>query len=555
MSNFEQRSFIYNFDILSGTPNIFISGHKNFSIIYGLIVATPIILADLLYAIYAFWMFLFDREMTIIELKDNFTAKNVSIPANEFLFAFNVFNKSLKFEFVYGKEVNLKAAEDYSISTLETNYTVIFYYVNPENDEIQNKYYLETEPCEIGRNIDKNLVDKYNFTNYKNYLCISWKNNHDIIISNTYTTYIAISVSLKMENEDGFYNQKIFANDTTYLSNYSYLDFQLYIQNDIISNKNKTHPIKYRKYFYNEELISVGNLERKEIISNYIDYSSDSGIIIKKKKNYNGISIDSFKSKSLSTGSLELGKNMLYYEFNYVLNADSIETYERTYVKLPAILSDITGVFTTLLTLGQVLVAFFCKNYLEMQVMTKFINSKIFNKTTQKNIIKLDEINTKRELKKEMSNDLNQIGSNIENSKKCLDNNINLNLISSNQKNEPKKNFDVSIYNKAKKNIPFETKMKFLSMKSFCLFHFILSIFWSRKINKTKIIEKITKFFESSLSVEQIIERKMILEMIYEIAKKKYDDEYNLQKFMKIRLEKDNELNELLEKEIQKLDS
>ena len=556
MTNYEPRSFIYNFDILSGNPGIFTSGYKNFSTVYGLIVATGIIIVDLLYAIYAFYLFLFEREMTIIELNDNFTTKNVTIPSNELLFAFNVFNKSLKFEFIYGKEINLNAAEDYSINSLKNNYTVVLYYVNPENNEIQHKYYLETEFCEIGKNIDQNLIDKYNFTEYKNYLCISRNKNFDIIINQTYTTYIDIIVSLKMENENGFNNQKIFSDDTTYISNYSYLDFQMYTQNDVISNKNKYQPIKYRKYFYNQELVTVGNVDHSELISKYIDYSSDSGVIIKKKQNFNGISVDSFKSKSLSTGSLELGKNMLYYEFRYIISSDSIESYERSYTKLPTILSNITGVFSTLLALGQFLVSFFCKHYLEMYTMTKFFQSKILNESKQKNIIKINEINSRKELNNEIIYDISKIGISSEHSKKSLDKNISLNLVDNPKKQNKniKKNIDI-IHNGSNTNNLFENKIKFLNIKSFNSFEFILYFFCGSKTNKTKIIEKVTHFYESSLSVEEIIERVMILEIMYEVIKAKLGNEYNLEDYFKIKIEKDKELNGILEKEIKKFDN
>ena len=529
MSNFEQRSFIYNFDILSGNPNIFTSGYKNFSTIYGLIVAIVIILINIFYAIYALYIFFFEREMTVVELNDNFTTKNVIIPAKEFLFAFNVFNISLKLEFTYGKEINLNEAESYSTRPLETDYMVIFYYVNPENNEILHKYYLETDFCEIGKNIDQNLINKYNFTNYKNYLCINNNKNLDIIINKTYSTYIDIIVSLKAENEHGYYYEKIFSNDTTYISNYSYLDFQIYVQNDIISNKNISEPIKFRKYFYNQELVSVGDLFKNELTSKYIDYSSDTGIIIKDKQNFNGISIDSFKTKTLSSDSIESGKNILYYEFRYIISPDFIKSYERTYIKLPSILSDITGVFTTLLTLGQILVAFFCKNYLEMQTMSKYFETKIFDKPNQKNIIKLDEeISSRKKLKKQISNDLSQIGNNIENSKKVLDKNIN---------------------DKTNQINLLENKIKFLNFKSFYFFHFILFRFCGSKTNKTKIIEKVTSFYESSLSVEEIIERAIILETINEIIKAKWNNEYKFKDYLKIKIEKDKELNEILEKE------
>ena len=55
--------------------------------------------------------------------------------------------------------------------------------------------------CEIGKNIDKELIDKYNFTEYQNFLCLSRNFDFDIIINRTHSIYIDVVVSTKAENE------------------------------------------------------------------------------------------------------------------------------------------------------------------------------------------------------------------------------------------------------------------------------------------------------------------------------------------------------------------
>ena len=111
-----------------------------------------------------------------------------------------------------------------------------------------------------------------------------------------------------------------------------------------------------------------------------------------------------------------------------------------------------------------------------------------------------------------------------------------------------KKNIDI-IHNGSNTNNLFENKIKFLNIKSFNSFEFILYFFCGSKTNKTKIIEKVTHFYESSLSVEEIIERAIILETINEIIKAKWNNEYKFKDYLKIKIEKDKELNEILEKE------
>ena len=198
MSKFEPRSFIYNFDLLSGTPSIFVSGHRNFSTLSGLIMTIVIIFITLFYTVYCIFYFLFEREMTIVELKDNFMTKNVNVSLNNFLFAFNVFNVSMVMEYYWGKEINLNSAKDVTKKALGNDYTIIINYVNPENQEVIDKYYLEAEYCEIGKNIEKKIIDNYNFTEYKNFLCLNKNNNHNLLINQTHSVYIDIIVSLKV---------------------------------------------------------------------------------------------------------------------------------------------------------------------------------------------------------------------------------------------------------------------------------------------------------------------------------------------------------------------
>ena len=238
MAKFETRSILYNFDVLSGTPGIFVSGHRNFSTLPGLIITILFIFIALFYTGYSIFFFLFERQMTVVELRDNFMTKNVTIPLNNFLFAFNVFNISMMMEYYWGKEINLNSAKDVTKKSLNNNFTIIINYINPENEEVIDKYYLETEYCEIGKNIDQEVIDKYNFTDYAQFLCLNRDFNFDILIDQTHTVYIDIIISLKVENENIFNYQEIYIDDTVYLSNYNYLEFEIYTPNDIISNKN-----------------------------------------------------------------------------------------------------------------------------------------------------------------------------------------------------------------------------------------------------------------------------------------------------------------------------
>ena len=138
MTKNRKRSFIYNLDILSGKPGLFITGHKNYSTLGGLIITLSILFIGIIYSIYALYIFFFEREMSVVVLSDNFMTSDLSISTKDFLLAFNVFNVSINLEYYWGKELNLLTGQNVSKKLLNNKYTVVLYYENPETKKIIN---------------------------------------------------------------------------------------------------------------------------------------------------------------------------------------------------------------------------------------------------------------------------------------------------------------------------------------------------------------------------------------------------------------------------------
>ena len=609
MAKFETRSILYNFDVLSGTPGIFVSGHRNFSTLPGLIITILFIFIALFYTGYSIFFFLFERQMTVVELRDNFMTKNVTIPLNNFLFAFNVFNISMMMEYYWGKEINLNSAKDVTKKSLNNNFTIIINYINPENEEVIDKYYLETEYCEIGKNIDQEVIDKYNFTDYAQFLCLNRDLNFDILINQTHTVYIDIIISLKVENENIFNYQEIYIDDTVYLSNYNYLEFEIYTPNDIISNKNQSHPIKYRKNYFNYELLTVGDMERYEMSAKYIDYSSDKGFILQDKEKFKGITIESVTKKSLNLSSVEMAKDLLYYHFRYYLDSNYIESYERTYKKLPTILADITSVISLLITAGRFFISYLCKIYIETQTIFKILKFdknvpskiKIKKVNNAKNSINISKSST-RQIEGESSKknseliSINQpqkirISSYFKKKRKPRKKNenntgvSNLNIYSSNdisrqdkssQKDQINVKYTKSLKisnelininpgnkidkksnkndneNKYKDKIDIKPGFKTV-LNLFSLHDYFVYIFCKNKNNKTKLIDKISNLLEDSLSIEEIVKRNIDLKKVIQFINSKNGEEFNSFNIMKVLSNIDNEFIEILENEGQKI--
>ena len=612
-----ERSFISKLDILSGTPGLFISGYKSYSTIFGLISTILILFIVVSYALYALYIFFFEREMTIVELSNNFMTTNLSISSKDFLFAFNVFNVSYEVEYFWGEELNLLSSQNVVKKPLNNKYTVKLFYENPETKEVLNEYYLETEYCEIGKNINQNTINKYNFTNYKNYLCVSDKSNTNIVINKTHNSYFNIIVSLDLERSDGLEKQIINITNKSMLINVNYLEFQMYTPNDIISNKNETNPINFRKSYYYYELISPGVLTYNQINIKYNDYISDKGAILKKYENFKGFTIESYKEESRPLGSFNITDNITYNEFIVYFNGDDIPSYQRTYTKFPSVLADIQGVISSLTTLGKLLVGIICKYYLEVDTMSRVFQSKLFfnskNKLKQKSIIKvkskiypktsqrilndslinsssqkniiiknednknkklnIDDINNKNNELSLINTDLAKSMLNIKNNdlekrknklniKNDYNKNIGSDLLCNNEDNKNNNIIDNKINNtKVNYNLyteifirilgisHVETQKKWVNPNSFSLRDYFYFIINKKKNIKIKIIDKLSKFLERTLSIEEIIGRTIDLEIITSFIRMRFGKEFNLVNYLKVWMRKDNELKKILENE------
>ena len=622
MSKYEQKSFIYNLDFLSGTPRIFISGHKNFSTLIGLIATVFILIISIFYTIYALYIFFFEREMTVVELKDNFITKEVRNRLNEFLFAFNVFNVSMKIEYFWGKEINYNSG-NFSKTPLNKNYIVNLIYENPENKEIIKKYELDLEYCEIGKNINQELIDKYNFTGYKNYLCLSNKSsNFDIVINKTYNTYIDIVVSINLDNETNLNYKVLYSDESSILYEMNYFEFQMYSPNDIISNQNISNPIKLRKNYFNHELASPGILEYTQINTKFIEYLSDNGFIIKSKDKFKCFSIESITKTTKDRYSYESSKNLIYNEIILYINPDIIESFERTYKKLPAVIADISGIFSLLFNIGQFIVGFICKVFLEVGTISRVIkyklksseiklknNNKIIKmqndfgyKSSQRRINtdlfdnmnqKIKTINTRynrtnsnyREynVNNELSlinNDISQkklSEDNIDSQKNNYNNQLNknykqkdINLPNKESSNEKKKENVLYSLNDNNENKTFkkfnynqyseifckvlgifntEKKKNSINSNPFYFNDYFSFILNKNKNNRTKIIDKLSCYFEDILSIEEIIGKTLDLENINCFIKMKLRKKFTTTEYLKILLKKDNVFKKIMEDE------
>ena len=315
MSKYEQRPFIYNLDLLSGTPGIFISRKKNFRTLLGLITTIIVLILSIIHTLYEVLFYFLGRKITIVELENNFATKQMNVSLNDFLLAFNVFNINSTINYMSDKEINLKSG-NITRSPFKKNYTVNLYYENPENKEVINKFQLEIEQCEAGKNINQKLIEKYNFTNYKNYLCLSEKSNHfDLVINKTHNTYIDIIISIEIENSTNYGIKEIYSNEFLTMYELNYLEFQLYSPNDFISDKDLNNPIKYRKNTFNYELFSPGILEHNEIKIQFVDYSSDDGYFLKNNKKFNCLSVGSVTKTTQDLTRFPQIQNLIYSEF------------------------------------------------------------------------------------------------------------------------------------------------------------------------------------------------------------------------------------------------
>ena len=68
-----------------------------------------------------------------------------------------------------------------------------------------------------------------------------------------------------------------------------------------------------------------------------------------------------------------------------------------------------------------------------------------------------------------------------------------------------------------------------------------------------KFIDKLSIFLEKTLSIEEIIQKEIYIEIAISFIELKFGKEFNSFNYMKIWLKKDNELKKLLEDEKKKI--
>ena len=341
----------------------------------------------------------------------------------------------------------------------------------------------------------------------------------------------------------------------------------------------------------------------------YIDYSSDKGFILQDKEKFKGITIESVTKKSLNLSSVEMAKDLLYYHFRYYLDSNYIESYERTYKKLPTILADITSVISLLITAGRFFISYLCKIYIETQTIFKILKFdknvpskiKIKKVNNAKNSINISKSST-RQIEGESSKknseliSINQpqkirISSYFKKKRKPRKKNenntgvSNLNIYSSNdisrqdkssQKDQINLKYTKSLKasnelininlgnkidnknnkndNENKYNDKIDIKPGFkTALNLFSLHDYFVYIFCKNKNNKTKINDKISNLLEDSLSIEEIVKRNINLKKIIKFINSKNGEEFNSFNIMKVLSNIDNEFIEILENEGQKI--
>ena len=385
--------------------------------------------------------------------------KKIEIPLNKFLFAFNLFNISIKYEYSLGQEISDQTMKVSLRQQINKGYGVKLSYTNPENGYVFDSHILEVEKCEVGKNIDQGLINKYNFNDYENYLCFSRNNNFDIILNQTFNTYINLVISMEVDNQSGLYNKNITFEDNVYYSETSMIQVEMVIADDIITNKNMSNPMKYRKKVLNYGLISFGEFEFNDIILKYVDYTSDKGIILKDLERFNAISYESYKKSTQSINIVDIEKNIIYSDYKFYFNSNYIQSYERTYKKLPEVLADITGIISSLFTIGQIIVSFLCKKYLGIEAFSTAVKDM---SELNKNNIKIKKTNENKNFQKYETNNIKKNDRNCikkdENAKSSI---LNMNDIDSknneliNMKNEKTiktLNYNYFKHKKSKKN-------------------------------------------------------------------------------------------------------
>ena len=501
MSN--KKNLFFKFDILSNPPYLRIFGNNNYKTTWSTYISLIVVTFSLAFILDSSFRYFRFTNPNIYYWKDSAYEKNLSIKLNETILMFKIddFYKENKEIF---KQLKLNAY------LYDFDYNTSYEY---------KEYELTLEECELGININIKFEE----------LIKEFKNNH---LGKSIHTFYCINrkdaeeYSLSYNKKEGHNYLYIFLSS----KNKSYIppkDLRLTIimGNDFINHTNKYNPIKnnyieaYSSYFDNN-IFEITNFNL-----DYIEYDSDDGILFDSINTYHGVRLHGQNQELYIRKEADLNS---IGGVKIQINRNTFDKFERNYIKLQYLLSEIESIIALTYNIGKILANIIARKKMSLDLSRIIMSKKteidkgefdLYKKNPSFNEIYGDiEYIRNQKYQFKRNNSLDKYQSSIKTSLSSRNQEISNNFFrknsykDSNTKLNIKKVIKDSILRNIDINIMNELKMKKISVNSI-----LRSYFCCFKDKKTKLINLCHSIILNELCIDRILIRLFKLEKIYDL--------------------------------------
>ena len=469
------KSFLYLFDLISKSPQLFIfNNYRNVSILSSLI-SLIIILISIAFSIYAILEYLKYINPNITFLKNNDGETNRNIFKKDFLLMFQLIDTT-----------SLKTLDN-SIGYYVAEYIIVY------NNGTKIYTPLDIETCEIGKNIDKkyqNFVDdKSNYgRKVDEFKCISSKFENISLFYDPKLGFSAINLYI------------IFQNNTIY--NPEKIQSLLITENNIINHFNKKEPINRGYMFQLTSAYSSSEYTKVNYNFQYLKYESDEGFIFQNSRILYGMSfsyITSYRNKQNKndiTKNFEEIKDSMIGTIEFNINKSNYDNYKRSYQRLQSLLAEITSVINLFFEIGRQISNFIGGKKMSLSIIEYLVNKdSLHTKKCTNKIILIKNKNNESSTRKEKT--------------EIFDNSNNLDYSTKSNKIKLSGNNNMI----AKNNNIYKIKDENKILKEINFLHIIKS-FLCFKDKKSQFINYCYNFITKDMSIERILERFYNIEKI-----------------------------------------
>jgi len=347
------QSFIYNFDFIGTTPQLYIFNNKKYKSFFSSIMSILFIIFSIIFIVISIIEYLKYNTPIVVYSKANDELTNRTVQIKDTLFMFQLIDST-----------NANIINN-SIAYIEADYKIIYdngsFYRDP----------IELEKCEFEKNINLKYKDyltkKLNFGRpIEEFYCIKSKYGNISLFYNPNIGYSLINLQVIIKKNNNYIPEKI--------------QSLIINENNVIDHNNKDKPISESFIYYMTTSFSSSEFTTIDVDIQYIKYESDDGLFFKKNKYYSGLSFSDmnfFKSINENFNykkDLEIRNSSIIGSILFQINKSYYDNYKRSYQKLQSLLAEITSVISLIFEVARQISNILCDKKMSRDIIKSLLD-------------------------------------------------------------------------------------------------------------------------------------------------------------------------------------